>query len=119
MENSRRNNKLKGDRAEMVARKYLEDKEYYIVEQNYKNEYGEIDIIVKKDECIIFVEVKYRSTIKNGLPMEAVNKNKQQKIRNVASGYLTDNDMWGIEMRFDVIDIVGVENEITHIQYAF
>lgn len=119
MQNSRKNNKLKGDKAEMVARKYLENIGYCIIEQNYKNQYGEIDIIAKQDGCIIFVEVKYRSTIKNGLPMEAVNKNKQQKIRNVASGYMTDNDMWGNEIRFDVVDIVGVENEITHIKYAF
>lgn len=119
MENSRKNNKLKGDKAEMVARKYLENIGYNIIEQNYKNQYGEIDIIAKKDECIVFVEVKYRTTIKNGLPREAVNKTKQQKIRNVASGYLTDNDMWGNEIRFDVVDIVGIENEITHIQYAF
>ena len=79
---------------------------------------GEIDIIAMKDEYLVFVEVKYRSTSRYGNASEAVGIRKQQTIRNVASFYLTTRyKRTDIPCRFDVIAINA--DSITHIQNAF
>ena len=79
---------------------------------------GEIDIIAKKDNVIIFIEVKARESVKFGHPREAVNFYKQQKIRKVATSYLKFKGLYDkVNVRFDVIDVVGTS--LTHIENAF
>ena len=87
------------------------------MEVNYKNKIGEIDIIAKKDDRIIFVEVKQRTTAKFGYPREAVNYTKQRKIINVAQVYLKSKGLANSLIRFDVIEILA--GEITHLENAF
>ncbi len=107
-----------GIQGEVTAKEYLENLGYKIVATNYKNKIGEIDIICKDKDVLVFVEVKTRQSIKFGYPREAVNYYKQQKIRNVASGYLKFKGLYEkVAVRFDVIDIVG--EKITHIKNAF
>ena len=107
-----------GLKGEVLAKEYLINKEYIILTTNYKNKIGEIDIIAKKDNVIVFIEVKTRESIKYGYPREAVNFYKQQKIRNVATVYLKFKGLYDkVLVRFDVIDIVG--DKITHIENAF
>jgi len=107
-----------GIKGEALAKEYLQKKGYKILETNFKNKIGEIDIIAKHNNILIFVEVKTRESIKFGHPREAVNFYKQQKIRNVSISYLKFNGLYDkISVRFDVIDIVG--NNITHIENAF
>ena len=90
------------------------------MEVNYKNQIGEIDVIAKDAEYIVFVEVKARASQKFGHPLEAIDARKQQKIRNVASIYLMKNKKYNSPCRFDAISILGVEqSEITHIKDAF
>ena len=109
-----------GKRSEIIASDYLKEKGYKIITVNYKNKVGEIDIIAKNGNCLVFVEVKARISQQFGHPIEAVNAKKQQKIRAVASVYLMKNRMRDTECRFDVISILGVENpEIQHIVAAF
>ena len=110
--------KILGIQGETIAKEYLENLGYKIVAQNYKNKIGEIDIICKEKDTMVFVEVKCRQSLKFGHPREAVNFYKQSKIRNVAIGYLKYNGLYEkINVRFDVIDIVG--DVITHIKNAF
>lgn len=110
--------KIVGLKGEVEAREYLEEKGYTILETNYRNKIGEIDIICKKDGVIIFVEVKRRESLKFGHPREAVNYYKQQKIRNIATAYLKFKGLYEkIGIRFDVIDLVG--DNLTHIENAF
>ena len=72
------NKRVTGADNEQRATEYLIDNGYSILERNFRNKTGEIDIIAKKDNYIVFVEVKYRSNNKYGYAVEAVNYKKQQ-----------------------------------------
>ena len=109
-----------GKRSEIIACNYLKKKGYKILETNYKNNVGEIDIIAKDKDYLVFVEVKARLSQKFGHPFEAIDEIKQQKIHAVASLYMVKNRKYGSNCRFDAISILGLENpEITHIIDAF
>lgn len=110
-------NFIQGRKHEIIAQNFLKKKGYKIIECNYSNEIGEIDIIAKQQDILVFVEVKFRSTSAFGLPREAVGNYKQNKIRKTALLYLQINDLFDCNIRFDVIDILG--EEITHIENAF
>ena len=111
-------NKILGNKGESLAYDYLKKQGLTILERNYKNKIGEIDIICKDGDVLVFVEVKHRESLKFGYPREAVNYHKQQKIRNVAAGYLKYKNLYEkCAVRFDVIDIIG--DNLTHIKNAF
>ena len=110
-------NKTKGNIGENIAKNYLIGQGYRIVKTNYKNTIGEIDIIAYDKDTLVFVEVKYRKTATFGLPREAVNQNKQHKIRMVATSYLKKYRLFDKPCRFDIVEILG--NEVTIIKDAF
>ena len=111
------NNKKKGDVGEQLAVFYLKTHFYKIIATNYRCRFGEIDIIAKKGEYLVFVEVKYRKNADMGYPYEAVTYYKQQHIKKTATWYLKENELHDIACRFDVIDILGTK--ITHYKNAF
>ena len=102
---------------EQEAQKFLKKKKYKLLECNYKNKLGEIDIIAKQHNTIVFVEVKSRSSLAFGMPRESVTNHKQQKIKQVAMCYLSLNKLSNCSVRFDVIEILN--GQITHIPNAF
>jgi len=109
-----------GKRSEIIASDYLKKKGYKILETNYKNKIGEIDLIAKDGDYIVFVEVKARLSGAFGHPFDAIDERKQQKIHAVACLYMVKNQKYGTNCRFDAISILGLENpEITHIIDAF
>lgn len=110
-------NTYKGSIGESQAEAYLLEQGYEIIETNYKNKIGEIDIIAKLDNRIVFVEVKSRATARFGYPREAVDYKKQQKIRMVADIYLKSRRIYEAYIRFDVIEILA--GELTHLIAAF
>ena len=110
-------NFIEGRKNEALVCKFLKDKGYKILENNYTTKLGEIDIIAKDGDVIVFVEVKYRLTDKFGMPAEAVNYTKQQKIRRVALLYLQANKLNEEEIRFDVVEVLN--DQISHIENAF
>lgn len=107
-----------GGEFEQLAAEFLKEKGMSILEMNFRNRIGEIDIIAKDGEYICFIEVKYRTTNQWGSPFEAVNYRKQQQIRKVALYYLMRHGFheW-TPCRFDVIAFEG--DKITHIENAF
>lgn len=105
-----------GKNYEEVAVKYLKKSGYKIIEQNYRLKIGEIDIIAKDKNTLVFVEVKYRQTKEFGTPSEFVNKQKQNKIIKTAIFYLKQNKITS-DFRFDVVSICNDETE--HIKNAF
>ena len=111
------NTKVLGSKGEFFAKEFLKKKGYKILEINFTNNIGEIDIIAKHKETIVFVEAKARSTFKFGLPSEAVSFSKQNKIRTVALAYLKSTKNLESSVRFDVIEICG--EQIRHIENAF
>ncbi len=110
-------NKILGGKGEALAYNYLKRKKYKILERNFTCEIGELDIVAEKDDVIVFVEVKTRASAKFGLPREAVNFFKQQKLRQLALYYLKSKKLLERSIRFDVIDVI--DEEITHIENAF
>lgn len=110
-------NSIQGKIGENKAKEYLVKKGYKIIELNYRNKIGEIDIIASKKKRLIFVEVKSRETLQYGRPSDAVDFRKQQKLRNVATVYLKMKKLINAECQFDVIEILG--DEINHIENAF
>lgn len=93
-----------GRLGETLASIFLRLKFYKILDQNYRSKYGELDIVAKKGDTVVFVEVKTRKTEKYGL-LEAVNDAKQQKMFATAKRYLQRHSFDGLNFRFDVIAI--------------
>ncbi|WP_202711318.1 YraN family protein [Sporosalibacterium faouarense] len=119
MKNSKKNNKLKGDYGEKLAMEYLNDNDYIIIERNFRNRIGEIDIIAKKDNIIVFIEVKSRKNSKYGYGYEAVNKRKQDKIIKLANSYINFKNLRSFQFRFDIIEVYFEDCRINHIENAF
>ncbi len=114
-----RNKRKIGGRYEDLAAAYLREQGYEILERNYRDRLGEIDVIAREAGYLVFVEVKYRKDQRSGYPEEAVFGRKQQKIRHTASYYLYRHG-YGEETpcRFDVVSITG-EEKILLIKDAF
>lgn len=100
-----------GDIYEKKAENILLSHGYQILEKNYRVKGGEIDIIAEKDGTIVFVEVKYRSNLKFGYGIEAVDLRKIRRIYRAAKIYLTLNREYSSRVRFDCISFL--EKKIT------
>ena len=110
-----------GNFGEDAAAEFLEESEYEILKRNFRMKFGEVDIIAKKDGCIIFVEVKTRKSTAFGEPAEFVDRRKQQRIRRAAACY---TDVVNNDVRFDVIEVLYNSDTMTvtkinHIENAF
>ena len=110
--------KLLGSVGEKKAKKYLVKNGYKILDVNYKTKIGEIDIVFKDKDAIVFAEVKCRSNENYGYPSDAVNFYKQRKYKKVAEEYLLYKfQTVEVSCRFDVIEVIG--DKINHIINAF
>jgi putative endonuclease len=94
-----------GRLAEDMAAKALRRRGYRILERNYRNPLGEIDIIARDGDALVFVEVKARRSLRFGRAKAAVNALKQKQIARVAIWYLKVTDQMGAKARFDVVAI--------------
>ena len=112
-------NVKKGKIGENIAKKYLISLGMTIICSNYRTKFGEIDIIAKLENKIIFVEVKSRMSKDYGLACEAVDYKKASKRTSVAKYYISTNNLKNYEIRFDVIEIYFIEEKINHIENAF
>lgn len=106
---------------ENAAALHLSRKDYRILHRNFRSKSGEIDIICENNGVIIFVEVKTRRSDKYGMPSEAVNYRKQQKIIATAMLYLNEQCLYGRSFRFDVVEVFINQGIIkyNHILNAF
>ena len=124
--------KLLGNLGEDLAARYLEDKGYQIIERNYYCRQGEIDLIVSRgigqeskiagsESEIVFIEVKTISNLAFGAAEYRIDRRKQAKIRYTAREYLSSQDKYYEDVRFDGIFIFRKENgwKINHIENAF
>jgi len=95
-----------GRDGEEIACSYLLGKRYDIITRRFRMFRGEIDIIARDGETLVFVEVKARADESHGRPEEAVTPAKQRQIRRIAQGYLITNPHPGVDCRFDVIAVL-------------
>jgi putative endonuclease len=101
--------------------RYLIQNGYTLVERNYRTRRGEIDLIVRKDDTLVFVEVKLRRGTGFGGPLEAVTPRKQHTLRSVAEHYLYTRSAHYDTLRFDVIGILAdrPNARLLHVEDAF
>lgn len=94
-----------GKFGEELACRYLKEKGYKIIEQNYHARSGEIDIIAKFNDILVFIEVKTRTNLTFGQPEEAINYYKQQKLIKTAEYYLLKHHSLDQNYRIDFVAI--------------
>lgn len=111
------NNRNVGSTYERIAGEYLKLQGYEILAYNFRCRYGEVDIVAKDGEYLVFCEVKYRKNIRKGSLLEAVTPEKQKKISKAALYYVTTRHQEMLPCRFDVVGILG--NEIEIVKNAF
>ncbi len=98
------NHLRQGHDAEQQACDHLQRQGLRLLERNYRSRYGEIDLIMRHDDILVFVEVRYRLSSRYGSPAETVDARKQAKIRATAEHYLQQHPQRaGVSCRFDVV----------------
>lgn len=112
-----------GRRGEALAREYLQDQGYEILGQNVRLLHGEVDVIAVDGGCLVFVEVKTRSSARFGSPAEAVDRRKQLRILRAAREFLSQgSSSLSFEgVRFDVVSVVETDRGVAleHFPDAF
>jgi putative endonuclease len=110
-----------GREGERVAEQFLKQKGFKIVERNYRCAAGELDLVVLDKRVVVFVEVKTRTGLGFGTPLEAVAYHKQQKMIQAAQYFLSEKGLQQRDARFDVVGVSwpGREPVVEHIENAF
>ncbi len=110
-----------GRTGEDIALNYLENKGWKLLHKNWRNKYGELDLIMHNQDKIIFIEVRTKKSLQYGTGTESVNKTKQQKIRKLAMMFLQDKKYYNHAIRFDVVSIYFANDKINiqHVEEAF
>ena len=121
LKNIKSKNKFKGDFGENVVNSYLNYYGYEILDRNFKCSFGEIDIIFKDKDEIVFSEIKTRNSIKYGHPAESITYFKKNHIYNTAKYFLYKNSLSNKFIRFDVIEVYLNHKKpiINHIKSVF
>lgn len=99
------NHKKTGNFGEEIAARNLEENGYVILNRNFRCRFGEIDIIARDGDTVVFVEVKTRRGRKYGEAEEAVDYRKQRKLRQLAEYYLMKHHLVSQKCRFDVCSV--------------
>ena len=110
-----------GNKGEKIAAEYLRKNGYKINEVNVRSPLGEVDIIAREKDVIVFVEVKTRYSHELGYPEQAVGIKKQKKLSQLALWYMQKNKITDTAARFDVVAITLYPecNDIKLIKNAF
>ena len=90
---------------------------YEIIERNWRTKGGELDLVVRSGQLVAFVEVKTRASDAYGDPALAVTVSKQRRLRRLAASWLAASGHHGVEVRFDVVSVLGVRVRV--IEAAF
>lgn len=104
----------KGDmrrRGNLSAAWYLRRHDYVILDTDWTCEAGSVDLVAMDRDCLTFVEVTTSASFDNGFPCESVSKKKRRKYENIALAYLVTHDFSDLPMRFDVVDVVKLDDD--------
>ncbi len=112
-----------GERGEKLAERFLRERGYKILVRRYKGRHGEIDLVCRDDDILVFVEVKTRASEEYGAPSVAVDAEKQKNLTRTALEYLREIGNPEVQFRFDIVEVVMADkreaSEIRLIQDAF
>ena len=100
-----------GQIGEKAAVAFLEHRGFHVLQRNFRNKLGEIDIVAKDGDTICFIEVKTRKTDAFGSPLESITAAKQRKIIHVALSYLKSQGRVEANVRFDVVSVILGDEE--------
>ena len=107
-----------GRQGENLAAAFFRDKGYEIVARNYRHGRAEIDLIVRRDDWTLFIEVKTRSSVTFGQPEEFVTSQQASRIFSAAEEFIFSTD-WQGHIRFDIVSVrPGNPPEIVHFEDA-
>lgn len=107
-----------GNRGEKIAANFLRKRGYRIIEKNYHSRLGEIDIVARENDSVVFVEVKTRRSTDFGLPEEALSYDKRRRLTKVAMGYLAHRRIEDINCRFDVVSILMDDKKVRKVKHV-
>jgi putative endonuclease len=107
----------RGQVFEKLAARFYEQHGFEVIERNWRTDHKEIDLIVKKNDLVAFVEVKSATTAKFGHPAERVDDKKIANLTQAAQRYLVSHDISGCDLRFDVVAFVN--GTLEHFPNAF
>lgn len=113
------NSLLIGETCEEQAANFLKKRGYKILQRNFRTKFGELDIVAKEKDTVVFLEVKGRSNFSRGLPQEAINNFKRRKIAKCALLFLKKNNLTDSKARFDVVSINTNVGEVKLFKNAF
>ncbi|SNS29394.1 putative endonuclease [Rhodococcoides kyotonense] len=111
-----------GARGEAFAALFLVEAGMEIVDRNWRCRYGELDIVARDGDTMVFVEVKTRSGVKYGTPAESVTPVKRARIRALALAWLQKHEYPWVRMRFDVVAILMTRDGdpvVSHLKAVF
>lgn len=111
-----------GSRGEHIAAVYLTDSGLRVLDRNWRCREGELDIVARDGDALVFCEVKTRRGVGFGHPVEAVTPRKQRRLRVLAQRWLAAHDEHAPDLRFDVIGVLvrpaGLP-QVSHLRAAF
>lgn len=110
-----------GEVGERIAFEYLIGHGFVVIQRNYRFLRGEIDLVAREGDVLVFCEVKTRQGDTYGPPEAAITPSKQRQLRKVAEGFLAEREMRNQACRFDVLAIRldGRKGTVNHIRNAF
>ena len=111
-----------GDHGERIAVAYLTDAGLRVLDRNWRCRDGELDIVARDGDALVFCEVKTRRGTGYGHPAEAVTPVKQRRLHTLAQRWLATHDEHAPDLRFDVIGVLvrpGRPALVTHLRGAF
>ena len=112
----------RGELGEQAAKKHLQQQGYKFLTGNFRSRRGEIDLIFRDDDCLVFVEVKTRSSEEWTRPAAAVNARKKRLLSQTALDYLRLIKNPRVVIRFDIVEVLlrdGEVREVRHLPNTF
>ena len=114
-------NQILGQLGEDHAANYLVDRGFQIIERNWRCSAGEVDLVARQQDQIVFIEVKTRNGTGYGHPFEAISEQKVLRMRRVAAAWCQANQVAGAKIRLDAIAVLlrGERAAIEHLKQVF
>src|SRR5215813_13663764 len=111
-----------GTLGERAAKKHLKQQGLKFLTANFRSDRGEVDLVFRDDGCLVFVEVKTRSSEDWVRPAAAVNKERRQRLSRAALDYLRLLKNPQVKLRFDIVEVLleeGAVREVRHLPNTF
>jgi putative endonuclease len=111
-----------GQVGESAAKKHLKRSGLKFLTKNFRSDRGEVDLVFRDDDCLVFVEVKARSSEEWTRPAAAVNKERRGRLTRAALDYLRLLKNPQVKIRFDIVEVLlenGSVREVRHLPNTF